>query len=406
MIHIQKEHKGEEWKVLGVGCKLCETNQWHNICNFGSNLKMRPVQEDQEDEMIERKLLTCDECPFQTRQKLSIKCHKENIHQKIKRYSCSACTFQAYNRQHVKEHQTHNHEGMMCTIKGIGCHHCEKGDVHPKCVLPKHDRPEYDESDAIFSCKECPFKTHKKDILVPHQESVHQGIIRFFCGLCEMKSYYRQSVVIHHTRFHKNLKRSILRVGCEFCEKKEDHDNCTSGQLHPLKVKKRGKRPDQKDQENHIKRATCRLCNEKLQSRGELKSHYETSHKGQQIFKCDLCDYGSNWNANIKTHKESKHLNITHTCDVCGYKSNWNTQFLEHRREKHAIFQKKSKFNNEKMRGSLCDKCGFSTDDWKLLLFHNKQHHAYSCDICDYSSKTAHNLKVHKSAKHDRELPN
>ena len=135
-----------------------------------------------------------------------------------------------------------------------------------------------------------------------------------------------------------------------------------------------------------------------------MKKHFDTIHIGQHIFSCDSCDYGSNWKANIKTHKESKHLNITHICDVCGYKSNWNTQFLEHRREKHSIFQKKSKSNNEEIKGSLCDKCGFSTDDWKLLLIHNKQHHAYSCDICEYTSKTANNLKTHKTSKHEMDI--
>ena len=88
-----------------------------------------------------------------------------------------------------------------------------------------------------------------------------------------------------------------------------------------------------------------------------------------------------------------------HTCDVCGYKSSRNTQFLE----KHGLYQKKFKFNNEKITGSLCDKCGLSSDDWKLLLSHKKQHHIYSCDSCDYIAKNAQSLNLHKIAKHRRQ---
>ena len=305
IVHIQKVHEGEECKVLGVGCKLCETNQWHNVCNFGSNLKARPVQENGADEQRGKKLLTCEECPFETRVKNSLKHHTENIHLGIRRYSCTDCTFQAYNKQSVREHQTHNHEKSACNIVGIGCSYCEKGDSHIKCVFESSQKGR----DGIFSCKDCPFKTHRRDILVSHNESVHEGVLRYFCGLCDMKSYYRQSVVIHHTRFHKNIQKAIKRVGCVFCEKNEDHDSCTTGKPNPLKMKAKTK----------VKQSlfvTCKMCFIQCKRSGELRKHYKTQHKDQFIYSCDSCNYGSNWKANVKTHKESKHLNITHTCDV------------------------------------------------------------------------------------------
>ena len=393
-VHIQKVHEGEKCKVLGVGCKLCEINQWHNVCNFGTNLKARPVQENSGDNQNYKKLLPCGECPFETRGKNSLKHHMENIHLGIRRYSCTICSFKAYNKQTVREHQTHNHEKTACSIVGIGCSYCEKGVSHIKCIFESSEK---ERSEDVFACKECPFKTHRKDILCSHKESVHEGILRYFCGLCDMKSYYRQSVIIHHTRFHKDLQKMIKRVGCAFCEKNEDHNNCSTGQQNPLKTKAKTK-----VQESLV--ATCKMCFIKCKKRGELRKHYKTQHKDQFIYSCDSCNYGSNWKANVKTHKESKHLNITHTCDVCGYKSNWNTQFLEHRRDKHGIFMKKSKFNSEEMMGSLCDQCGFTTDDLKLLLIHRKEHLTYNCKECNYFSKTSTNLRVHIQSKHGRTL--
>ena len=205
-----------------------------------------------------------------------------------------------------------------------------------------------------YSCIACTFQAYNKQHVKEHHTQKHPAIDCKVVGI----GYYRQSVVIHHKRFHNIKEMSILRVDCVFCKSKEVHETCSSGQSHPKKPKER---VEKRDGQNAI--VTCKLCNEILPSKGELRKHYHKNHKGQNLFSCDSCAYGSNWKANIKTHKETKHLDISYTCDKCGFKSKWNTQFLEHRREKHGLFQKKSK-NNKK---GLCDQCGFSTGNWNIL---------------------------------------
>ena len=57
-----------------------------------------------------------------------------------------------------------------------------------------------------------------------------------------------------------------------------------------------------------FKPKTCKLCSGEFSSRKYLRSHFQPSHQDWLVFACDDCDYGSDWVANLKTHKELKHL--------------------------------------------------------------------------------------------------
>ena len=63
-----------------------------------------------------RNFLQCDECSFVARGKLPLKCHEENTHQSILKYSCSSCAVRHYDGHHVKEHQASNHESASCSF--------------------------------------------------------------------------------------------------------------------------------------------------------------------------------------------------------------------------------------------------------------------------------------------------
>ena len=61
----------------------------------------------------------------------------------------------------------------------------------------------------------------------------------------------------------------------------------------------------------------CTLCNFETNGHSKLLMHYQEAHKGETIFKCDDCYYGSNWSVNLQNHKDSIHNNKIYPCDLC-----------------------------------------------------------------------------------------
>ena len=58
--HVYKSHGDDECKVIEIIRELCKVNTWLNVCYF-----------------------KCDECSFEPRGKLSLKCHKDNTHREL-----------------------------------------------------------------------------------------------------------------------------------------------------------------------------------------------------------------------------------------------------------------------------------------------------------------------------------
>ena len=91
---------------VGYPCEECEVTKCSK--DFVANHITKSHGEDVY-EVIEfadaRNVLQCDECSFVARGILPLKCHEENTHQSILKYSCSSCAFCHYNGLHVKEHQ-------------------------------------------------------------------------------------------------------------------------------------------------------------------------------------------------------------------------------------------------------------------------------------------------------------
>ena len=380
--HQRTHHPNKNYKVVAINCPDCEANIEHRVCKYP-----KPANPPR------RKRLS---------NVLSVK---------LKRYACEKCGECRISKKSVLMHIRKAHVNEDCRVIGVGCKLCAEKESHSICKFFESENVKEEDygtelSEDAFACNNCPYQSPTRQKLISHHESVHQGIVKFKCSLCDMRSYYRASVVLHQEKTHRTLEKSIISIGCILCENNEDHKSCITKNMEPMQVKRirieKGKLPKWRNSLQVV----CNLCNETMKTKGKLRKHYITNHKDQYLFRCDSCEYGSNWNANVKTHKESKHLNIVHTCDICGYTSMWNTQFLEHRREKHGLYQKRSKFNNEEdedMLGSLCDQCGFSADNSKLLRIHKRQTHTYICDYCGYSAKASHILSYHLRTKHKKE---
>ena len=56
------------------------------------------------------RILSCDQCGYQTSRKNSLSLHKQSLHEG-KKYLCGSCDFQATQRGNLKRHQQSIHEG-------------------------------------------------------------------------------------------------------------------------------------------------------------------------------------------------------------------------------------------------------------------------------------------------------
>ena len=153
----------------------------------------------------------------------------------------------------------------------------------------------------------------------------------FACSDCDLITNSEQVIKLHRQNQHKD-KRDL--VGYKISEK---HKSSNAESVQPWF---RGKGQTLRK---------CNICNIEKQSGADLVKHYREEHKGEKIFKCDICDYGCNWFSNIKSHKESKHEHKTYQCDLCDYKTKWKVPFLNHKREVHDSYSYKRATKLSKM---------------------------------------------------------
>ena len=252
-------------------------------------------------------------------------------------------------------------------------------------------------------CKENVNQSKKTGCLNPNggfncQEEISEkvkeikDVAKYYCNLCNYKSYYNYSVAKHQTE-HENPYCKVMEIGCKDCEdniehkshyqslvdslmKKEDSIQTKRFSCNLCEYKKFYRVSIQKHQDNqhrkedgpkvlyiglsHLKkrkkvlRKGCKLCKENVehpknsgcyQRKGcELcKENVEHSkrngcYKMQGKFKCSYegCEVSSNLQESLKRHIENIHMKIVKfACNLCEYKSYHKFYVEHHQKTKH-----------------------------------------------------------------------
>ena len=231
----------------------------------------------------------------------------------------------------------------------------------------------------------------------------------------------------HMKSKHDDDGGRILKIGCEKCERMDEHENCGEGKMKESKYK-------------------CNECDKGFRNHEAFKSqklrreHYKQMHPGVKIFMCGECNYGANYLPNLNSHINSKHKKKVLQCPKCPYTTTWNQSFHAHMRTNHGIFQKNSKYFTDG-KTFLCEGCDLSTfskvlyeahkaalncevapktitNEWHLrkrrkLSGYNKEPKNYSeqklkkfkCDQCNYSTDYAANVRLHIQVVHEKNKP-
>ena len=59
----------------------------------------------------------------------------------------------------------------------------------------------------------------------------------------------------------------------------------------------------------------CDICGKSYKSRGSLKVHVKSAHKGIN-YNCRLCDFQTTRQSSLKTHVQSVHEKIKYSCNL------------------------------------------------------------------------------------------
>ena len=446
-----KTHKNIAAKICKVGCSLCDSLEEHKICDSLGNFQ----------NIKKKKEFQCEECSFSSGSQAYLNSHIDNIHKKYLRFHCKTCDFKSYYRHHVKEHVIKVHGageqdtkqlvGKIGEVQNISWEdsklslmaantlipkieyegHCDKSSKE-KCPPKKvklHDKKKIlgikrkkakSENKAQldgkpFSCEECGISTKSLINLKAHIDTVHNGVVRFSCSICDFKSYSRFNVERHQSVEHEKedqdsvyvIRLDTLGLGprersdhhehfsCNLCEKKSEkaitirnhqvriHKN-ENVQIVELECEKCGwgrgrKMKNKTDDESSLKRNPCFICNIDCGSHSARVSHYRREHPTERIFNCNLCDYGSHVRGNFEKH-EKKHEKVI--------------GFRGRKRSKARVL-------GEDLKKNPCFVCNKEFDSHRDRVLHYSQEHPkdwiFQCGDCQYGSNSLGSVKQHQS---------
>ncbi|GFS15979.1 zinc finger protein 729 [Elysia marginata] len=194
-----------------------------------------------------------------------------------------------------------------------------------------------------YSCKHCKAKFSNAHSLRAHIRSLHETDF-FYCDLCPFS-----------TKISANLKKHKLS-------------------RHPLEEDFKFQCPD---------------CPKKFALKRNLKSHQQAKHTAQKKYKCDQCDFATNYRDSIRIHA-NKHNGIIFLCSKCGNSYPDEARLKCHMKTHEELY--------------FCDRCSFSTTRAQSFKRHQMVHSdkkPYQCPHCSFRSKSAILLYQHKQRHKD-----
>ena len=205
------------------------------------------------------------------------------------------------------------------------------------------------------------------------------------CSLCEYSSSKESALFKHLSRKHKINRAIVKRFDphqCKLCE--FSTRSIRSFEMHKSR--------------EHNEKFICNDCGYKVNTRENLKLHYERVHCHQKIidlklFHCAACEISYKSKLSLKQHDKTVHLQIRFKCSRCNYEATQKSHLNSHNRtvhlkEKHA-----------------CDICGKEYTQKSHVSTHKKMSHMkekpFQCKLCDYKASLKCHLKVHIESIHE-----
>ena len=218
-------------------------------------------------------------------------------------------------------------------------------------------------------CDECKIQFQSKDELKIHIRTEHTSD-KLKCRFCDFVASSVDCRTLHEKGVHLNLKCRICRKLFESGEEKENH---ICSQPEPFQ---------------------CDECEKNYTTKGALKFHIETTHRGLR-FNCHLCpDVLSNKQA-LERHIRNVHVVSVRNfkCEICG-SSFKDKEYLTRHEKLHTDTQK----------SDPCPECGKVLTNHRALTIHIKRVHErnfkHTCEDCGKTFPYLNTLQIHAEMAH------
>ena len=360
-LHIQQKHP--EAELLTIGCSNCDKRVSHITCDKHGHFETSPTKLSSKEKVLTTKVqLQCNLCQYKAGWPKRLEIHMKNIHENIKQFACSLCHHATFFKANLEKHLK-THKNTAAKVCKIGCSLCDSLEEHKVCdSLGNFDLPKQKKQ---FQCEECNFSSDSQKSLNCHIDNVHEKHLRFFCNICDFKSFYKHHVKEHVTKVHgiekdtKKLVGEISEIQNKFLEDSK-----------PSQIP--------------------------LSSKGYLeKSSKEKLPTNKVQLQCNLCQYNAGGSKRLDIHMKKVHAIQKDT------KKQRSTIMAKKLRPKNEY-----KGQNEK-KTFPCEECGISTKSVKNLKYHIDAVHngvvRFICSICDFKSYNKFNVERHQSSWHEKE---
>ena len=214
--------------------------------------------------LIDKNVLSCEYCSFQTSIELVMKRHKK-MHQGNVVHKCSICNRVFLSTQRLLSHLDLHHKG----VGAIECSICMEA-FDDSGHLRQHLSEKHPVEKHNFSCRFCGEKFSTKRFCTDHEET-HSEVFKFQCKIC-FKRYMSEDDLDDHVKWDHDKAGQ-----CRFCGKHIDKPKTLRN--HELR---------HMQESNHHE---CQVCKRVFKTKTGLR-HHTASHTGQFKFCCDFCGRG------------------------------------------------------------------------------------------------------------------
>ena len=306
-------------------CKICEQK-------FENNFQLDDHWESQHSKYW----LRCKMCKYDTK---SLSCQRHlRVHMKKVHFSCVICEILFENSQELNTHFKLTHKTsdnrVICHING--CLQTNQTVMH----LYNHLNSVH--KGVWYNCDQCNIRFNNESNLKRHKNVKHIKIPpkKIKCSLCDIE-VQKRSLLNHMQNIHGE-NPTLFCSKCQFSTKdskylqlhEEGHleklhcQKCVFSCITPAYMKRH-----LKFKHEGAEMLKCPTCSFKSQMLSNLKYHIET-HNDRSL-QCDLCEFKAITGYRLKKHS-AKHQDPKYGCTQCDYKTYDSGNFSVHLTVKHG----------------------------------------------------------------------
>ncbi|KAM9484125.1 uncharacterized protein znf142 isoform 2-T2 [Salvelinus alpinus] len=332
------------------------------------------------------------------KQKRALNNHEKRGCLKPDEVQCEFCSFVAKSQKAMANHVLVHRKDKLSLLKKVKksvlrCGHCPFTCKQERCmtqhVALKHEgaRP--------HRCRFCPFSTTRRYRLYAH-ESLHTGMGRHSCDVCDQTFGAASKLRQHHKRVHDKQPSHFCTL-CDFSSYSLNDVGrhtlrCHTGKLlHP-----------------------CSQCEARFSSDTALKQHCSRKHLSPASVACKQCDFICGSQATLKVHQQKKHpqldcatcqetfptrksleehqrTHLTQQCPLCPFATRKRQPLTQHLLDEHEDGPPEDK-------PLKCAICGFACRHQLVFEQHVRSHggtRLYKCTDCQYSTRNKQKITWH-----------